>query len=77
MYRIGKPELSRLGALFRSKEIFRYGRAGECETFEEAWGKRLGVENVRMTTSGTASLYAALVGLGCGAGHEVIRPAWP
>lgn len=75
MYRIGKLELSRIDALFRSKEIFRYGRAGECETFEGAWGKRLGVDNVRMTTSGTSALYAALVGLRCGPGDEVIVPA--
>jgi len=75
MYRIGKLEQDRVEKLFSSKEIFRYGRAGECETFEEAWGKRLGVEHVRMTTSGTASLYAALIGLGCGPGDEVIVPS--
>lgn len=75
MYRIGKLELDRIERLFSSKQIFRYGRAGECETFEEAWGKRLGVDHVRMTTSGTASLYAALVGLGCGPGDEVIVPS--
>ena len=75
MYRIGKLELDRIEKLFASGEIFRYGRAGECETFEASWGRRLGVEHVRMTTSGTASLYAALVGLGCGPGDEVILPA--
>jgi dTDP-4-amino-4,6-dideoxygalactose transaminase len=75
MYRIGKLELDRIEKLFSSKEIFRYGKAGECDTFEAAWGKRLGVEHVRMTTSGTASLYAALIGLGCGPGDEVIVPS--
>ena len=75
MYRIGKLEQDRVEKLFSSKEIFRYGRAGECETFEDAWGKRLGVEHARMTTSGTASLYAALIGLGCGPGDEVIVPS--
>jgi dTDP-4-amino-4,6-dideoxygalactose transaminase len=75
MYRIGKLELSRLESLLSSKEMFRYGHAGECDSFEAAWGKRLGVDHVRMTTSGTASLYAALIGLGCGPGDEVIVPA--
>jgi len=75
MYRIGRLELERIEKLLNSKEMFRYGKAGECDTFEEAWGKRLGVEHVRMTTSGTASLYAALIGLGCGPGDEVIVPS--
>ncbi len=75
MYRIGKLELSRIESLFRSKNIFRYGKGGECDTFEEAWGKRLGVESVRLTTSGTAGLYAALIGMGCGPGDEVIVPS--
>lgn len=75
MYRIGRLELRRIEALFRSKQIFRYGRAGECETFEQNWGKRIGVEHVRMTTSGTSALHAALVGMGVGPGDEVIVPA--
>jgi len=75
MYRIGKRELRRIEGLFRSKQIFRYGQATECETFETAWGRRLGVEHVRMTTSGTSALYAALVGMGVGPGDEVIVPA--
>ena len=75
MYRIGNAELKRIERLFKSKEIFRYGRAGECAKFEAAWGKRVGVKYVRMTTTGTAALYSALVGLKVGPGDEVIVPA--
>lgn len=75
MYRIGDIELKRIESLFKSGEIFRYGKAGECQKFEEDWGKRLGVKYVRMTTSGTAAMYAALVGLKLGPGDEVIVPA--
>jgi dTDP-4-amino-4,6-dideoxygalactose transaminase len=75
MYRIGKRELRRIEGLFRSKKIFRYGQAGECDLFEATWGRRLGVEHVRMTTSGTSALYSALIGMGVGPGDEVIVPA--
>ncbi len=75
MYRVGKRELKRIERLFRSKYIYRHGREGECVTFEKAWGRRLGVEYVRMTPSGTSALYASFVGMGIGPGDEVIVPA--
>lgn len=76
MYRIGEPEIRRLRKLFESGRIFRYGRAGECERFEQRWAEYLGVEYCRMTRSGTAALYTALIGLGVGPGDQVIVPAY-
>lgn len=75
MYRIGEPESKRVAKLFESGEMFRYGKAGECDQFEADWGKRLGGVDVRMTTSGTAALYCALVGMKIGPGDSVIVPA--
>ena len=76
MYRIGQPEIKRVENLLESGEIFRYGKAGECDQFEADWGKRLGGVQVRMTTSGTASLFCALiVGLKVGPGDSVIVPS--
>ena len=76
MYRIGRAELNRLGRLIESGRIFRYGLGGECDRFAAAWGRRLGVKFVRLTNSGTSSLYAALVGLGVGPGDQVIVPSY-
>jgi len=75
LYRIGKEEVARIEALFATGQVFRYGMAGECDRFEKAWAQRLGVAHCRMTTSGTAALYAALVGLNVGPGDSVIVPA--
>jgi len=75
VYRIGEAELKRLEKLVMDGGVFRYGKAGECDAFERDWGKHLGSEHVRMTTSGTAALYCALVGMGVGPGDEVIVPA--
>ena len=75
MYRIGQPEVKRVERLLDSGEIFRYGKGGECDQFEADWGKRLGGTHVRMTTSGTTSIYCALVGLKVGPGDSVIVPA--
>ena len=75
MYRIGQPEIERVATLLKSGEIFRYGKAGECDRFEADWGRRLGGVQVRMTTSGTAALYCALIGLKVGPGDSVIVPA--
>lgn len=75
MYRIGDVELKRIERLFEGGKIFRYGMGGECDTFEKDWGKHLGTKYVRMTTSGTSALYAALVGLNVGPGDQVIVPS--
>ena len=76
MYRIGEPEIKRLRLLFESGKIFRYGMGGECDRFERSWAKHVGSEHCRMTRSGTAALYTALVGLGVGPGDQVIVPAY-
>jgi len=76
MYRIGEAELKRIGALFESGKIFRYGQGGECDRFEKSWGRFVGVEHCRMARSGTAALYTALVGLDIGPGDQVIVPSY-
>jgi len=76
MYRIGEAEVRRVRRLLESGKIFRYGQGGECDRFESAWAKRLGVPYTRMSRSGTAALYTALVGLGVGPGDQVIVPAY-
>lgn len=75
MYRIGQPEAKRVEKLLDSGNIFRYGKGGECDLFEADWGKRMGGAHVRMTTSGTTSLYCALIGLKIGPGDSVIVPS--
>jgi dTDP-4-amino-4,6-dideoxygalactose transaminase len=75
VYRIGEPEAKRVEKLLESGDMFRYGKGGECDLFEADWGKRLGGVQVRMTTSGTTSLYCALVGMKIGPGDSVIVPA--
>ncbi len=76
MYRIGELEISRLRTLFESGKIFRYGQGGECDRFEQRWAEHLGVAHCRLTRSGTAALYTALVGMGVGPGDQVIVPAY-
>jgi dTDP-4-amino-4,6-dideoxygalactose transaminase len=75
VYRIGEAEAKRVERLLESGNMFRYGKGGECDLFEADWGKRLGGVHVRMTTSGTTSLYCALVGMKIGPGDSVIVPA--
>jgi dTDP-4-amino-4,6-dideoxygalactose transaminase len=75
LYRIGEEEARRVEKLLKSGQMFRYGMAGECDQFEAGWARYLGVQHVRMTTSGTASLYAALIGLKIGPGDSVIVPS--
>ena len=50
--------------------------SGECDRFEAAWGRHLAVAHVRLASSGTAALYAALIGLGVGPGDQVVIPAY-
>ncbi len=76
MYRIGEKELKRVEALFESGNIFRYGMGGECDQFERDWARFVGVEYCRLSRSGTAALYTALVGMGIGPGDQVIVPSY-
>ena len=64
MYKIGEAEVARVRKLIESGRMFRYGKGGECDRFERDWAKHVGVPYVRMTRSGTAAPYPALVGLG-------------
>ena len=75
MYRIGEAEIKRLRKVIESGQMFRYG-GSECQSFETGWAKHLGVKYARMTSSGTTSIYAALVGLGVGPGDQVIVPSY-
>ena len=76
MYRIGDPEIRRIRRLIESGNIFRYGHGGECDRFERDWAAHVEVKYARMTRSGTAALYTALVGLGVGPGDQVVVPAY-
>ena len=76
MYRIGEAEVKQIQKLFASGNIFRYGSGGECDRFEKNWSNYVGAEYCRMSRSGTAALYTALVGLGVGPGDQVIVPAY-
>ena len=76
MYRIGEAEVRRVRRLIESGKIFRYGQGGECDKFEADWARYVGVKHARMSRSGTAALYTALVGLGVGPGDQVIVPSY-
>ena len=75
MYRMGEAELKRLRRLIESGKMYRYA-GGECDRFESRWAGHIGVKYARMTRSGTAAIYNALVGLGVGPGDQVIVPAY-
>lgn len=51
-------------------------RGAESEQFEAELATRLGVPHVRLTSSGTAALHAALLALGVEGGDEVIFPSY-
>jgi dTDP-4-amino-4,6-dideoxygalactose transaminase len=75
MYRIGQPEVDAVARVVKSGKAFRYGIGNECTRFEERYSRMLGVRHCAQTSSGTASLTAALIGLGIGPGDEVLVPA--
>ena len=76
MYQIGDAEIKRIRRLIESGQMFRYGSGGECDKFEADWSAHVGAKYTRMSRSGTAALYTALVGLGIGPGDQVIVPAY-
>ncbi len=73
----GEEEEAAAVDVIRSRRLFRYGAEGpsRCDELEAALGRRVGSPHVLCTSSGTAALTAALVGLGMPAGAEVIVPA--
>lgn len=75
MYRVGQKEVDAIAKVLLSGDLFRYHIGGECTRFESRYAKYLGVKSVRMTSSGTTAITAALAGLGIGPGDEVIVPA--
>ena len=75
MYRVGQKEIDAVAKVLLSGELFRYHKGGECEKFEKRYARRLGVKHVRMTSSGTTAITAALAGLQIGPGDEVLVPA--
>ncbi len=75
MYVVGQEEVDAIAKVLLSGKVFRYGIGGECKRFEERYAEYLGVKHVLMTSSGTASLTAAMVGVGIGPGDEVLVPS--
>jgi len=63
-------------ALLERGEISYYGREGEVEALEAAFGAYVGVPFTLACSSGTAALHSAFFGLGLGAGDEVIAPTF-
>ena len=74
-----EEEVSVLETL-RSKRLFRYygpnPGPSKVAQLEQEFGFFMGVKHALAVTSGTASLIAALAGLGIGPGMEVIVPAY-
>ena len=62
--------------LLERGEISYYGREGEVEALENAFGAYVGVPHALACSSGTAALHSAYFGLGLGAGDEVIAPTF-
>ena len=75
MYEAGEPEINAIAKVIRSGKLFRYMEGSQCARFEERYAKFLNVKHVHMTSSGTAALTAALVGMKIGPGDEVLVPA--
>ena len=63
-------------ALLERGELSYYGREGEVEALENAFGAYIGVPFTLACSSGTAALHSAFFGLGLEAGDEVIAPTF-
>ena len=63
-------------ALLERGELSYYGREGEVEALEGAFGAYIGVTFALACSSGTAALHSAFFGLGLEAGDEVIAPTF-
>lgn len=79
---IGKEEIQQVLEVLESGYLFRYGNAGDPRfkhkvyTFEQEFGKYLGVKHALCLSSGTGALWAALMASGIEPGDEVIVPAY-
>jgi dTDP-4-amino-4,6-dideoxygalactose transaminase len=79
MYIMGKAEIDAVRKVIQSGRLFRY-HAGKIHpvigAFETGLARKIGTRYAFSTSSGTASLIAALVGLDIGPGDEVIVPGY-
>ena len=70
---LGEDEVRAVAEVIRSGQL---SQAGKVAAFETAICARLGVGSAAAVSSGTAALHLALLGLGVGAGDEVIVPSY-
>jgi len=75
MYEIGNKEAQAIKNIISKGKLFRYFENSECEIFEKNYSKYLSIKHTALSSSGTAALTAALVGLKIGPGDEVLIPA--
>ena len=75
MYEIGNKEAQAIKKIISKGKLFRYFEDSECDLFEKNYAKYLSIKNVALSSSGTAALTAALIGLKLGPGDEVLIPA--
>ena len=79
---IGAEEKKELLEVIESGYLFRYGSAdnsafkAKVHELEQSVAKRAGLKHAVAVNSGTSALLVALVGLGVGAGDEVIVPGY-
>lgn len=73
---ITRADVEAVTRLLERGEISYYGREGEVEALESAFGAYIGVPFALACSSGTAALHSAFFGLGLGAGDEVIAPTF-
>jgi len=75
MYEIGNQEVQAIKKIISKGKLFRYLKNSECELFEKNYADYLSIKHTALSSSGTAALTAALVGLKIGPGDEVLIPA--
>jgi perosamine synthetase len=73
---ITRADVKAVTSLLERGEISYYGREGEVEALEDAFGAYIGVAHTLACSSGTAALHSAFFGLGLEAGDEVIAPTF-
>jgi perosamine synthetase len=73
---ITRADVKAVTSLLERGEISYYGREGEVEALEDAFGAYIGVPHTLACSSGTAALHSAFFGLGLEAGDEVIAPTF-
>lgn len=78
MYILGTEELEAVRRVIESGRLYRYpvDEASESKAFEREWAEKIGCEHAIVMSSGTAALICGLVGMGIGAGDEVLVPAY-